>query len=979
MTLIHNRAVCLALAIASGCAAAWAGQATRPNAGAGGLGARVKQLYKQGKYAEALPLAAQALKLAELARPQDPAALNIALANLAEVDDVLGHYAEAEPLYLRALSIDEKQLGPYDPDVASDLDSLGRLYEREHRYADARPLFDRALAIDEKAKDVDPGDLAALLSDAAALSEDEGDYARAEELYRRALELDHKANGDQSAEVATDLENFANLDDAEGKFADAEKLYKLAIAIDEQALGADDPGLATDLSDYADHARRVGDNDQAEALCLRALHIREKALGPDNAAVAVTLNILALLYQQERRYAEAEPLFTRSMAIRSRVFGENNPGYATALNNLAELDKELGRLDAAEPLLKRSLAILERTTLPGNPDLESAILNLAILYAAQGKPAAAEPLFERGFSSLFDRFQASFTFMTEKERLGFLDTVSYDFRRYFSFVHSFHAQNPALIGSMYNLLLWQKGFIAGSVADMRRQAEASGDRDTLKLLGELSAKRAQIAALLAEQPGQSASAAQPDVRAQQLDTLRRDTDLTEKALVGRSARYAEHKALDRTTWQQVRDALHPGEAAVEFCRFRFYGDAKAPAFYYVALVVTRESHDQPQYILLGDDQQIESDAIAHFKHALATRGFQQPAESALPGPHAYDLVWKPLEPALAGITRVYLAADGVLNQVPLGIIPAPGGKLLMEKYDLRLVTSTRDLLRAPVVQGSRTALLLGDPAFDLTDERQRAALAKLGKPNPSSGAPQPASALAGGLPQQASAQLPPLPATGDEVRAIAGLMQQQGWQASVYTGDQALKSAVEQAGSPRVLHLATHGFFLPDPAGSSELTGDFRALLQPGQYSVLNDPMLRSGLYFAAADRTLAGTPSPPGLDNGVLTALEAGNLNLSGTELVVLSACNTGQGEEKNGEGVFGLRRALQEAGAQSVLMSLWSVPDKETLQLMQRFYAKWLAGMEMHQALRDAQIEMREQVRQTHDGKDLPYYWGAFVLIGR
>jgi CHAT domain-containing protein len=100
---------------------------------------------------------------------------------------------------------------------------------------------------------------------------------------------------------------------------------------------------------------------------------------------------------------------------------------------------------------------------------------------------------------------------------------------------------------------------------------------------------------------------------------------------------------------------------------------------------------------------------------------------------------------------------------------------------------------------------------------------------------------------------------------------------------------------------------------------------------------------------------------------------------LVVLSACNTGQGDVKNGEGVFGLRRALQEAGAQAVLMSLWSVPDKETLELMKRFYTKWLAGMEIHQALKEAQLEMREQVRKNHDGQDLPYYWGAFVLVGR
>jgi CHAT domain-containing protein len=129
----------------------------------------------------------------------------------------------------------------------------------------------------------------------------------------------------------------------------------------------------------------------------------------------------------------------------------------------------------------------------------------------------------------------------------------------------------------------------------------------------------------------------------------------------------------------------------------------------------------------------------------------------------------------------------------------------------------------------------------------------------------------------------------------------------------------------------------------------------------------------------LAGKPTAQGLDNGVLTAMEAGSLDLRGTELVVLSACNTGQGDVRNGEGVFGLRRALEEAGAHSVLMSLWSVPDKETLELMKSFYKKWLSGVEIHEALKQAQLEMREQVRKSHDGKDLPYYWGAFVLVGR
>jgi len=175
---------------------------------------------------------------------------------------------------------------------------------------------------------------------------------------------------------------------------------------------------------------------------------------------------------------------------------------------------------------------------------------------------------------------------------------------------------------------------------------------------------------------------------------------------------------------------------------------------------------------------------------------------------------------------------------------------------------------------------------------------------------------------------------------------------------------------PRVLHIATHGFFQSDQKRTfTELRGE--------RPSGLEDPMLRSGLFFAGANRTLAGQPAAPDLEDGILTAYEMTGLNLQGTELVVLSACETGLGQVAAGEGVFGLRRALQVAGAEAVLMSMWSVPDRETQELMTGFYGKWLGGKEKHAALREAQLELRETVRARY-GQDLPYYWGAFVLVG-
>ena len=882
-----------------------------------------------------------------------------------------GRYAEALPIAIEALKVAEAAFGPDSAWVAADLHTIALIYSGQGTYSEAEPLFRRALQAQEKVAGPDDRMVATFLSNIALLYDSEGRYAEAEPLYLRAVRIHEKTAGTDHPDLATDLNNLSTLYHHQGRYADAETLSQRALRIDEQALGPDNPNIARDLNNLAVLYDHQGKYVAAETFYQRALSIYEKALGTDHPVVATALNNLASLYMDQGKYEEAAPLYERAVRIGKEALGPDSPDFAKYLNNLATLYDEEGKEAEAEPLYLRALSVREKALGPDHPTVAADLNYLATLYSDQGKYVEAAPLFRRQIDNLFQQFQYNFNYMTEKERLGFLDTLEFNFPVYFSFVHRFHSKDPSLAGSMYDLLLWEKGFIADSVADMRRDIEASGDAEALKLLGQLTAKRTQIAALVNTEP--------PDreLWRQQIDQLRSEANEIEKVLVTRSSAFAERKQLERATWQQVRDALKPGEAAVEFARFGFY-DKKWIDTKYVALVVTSETKFQPEYVFIGDENQIEGDVMMRFKHSVQTRGLVVEPEAELPGADAYALIWKPLEKVLAGKTRVYLSPDGVLNQLPLNIIPMPDGKLLMEKYSLRLLSSTRDILRSAPPPAARNALLVGDPVFDLSEEQQRGAVEKLALPQPE--APVRIEALMPGAVSRDQASgsslqgLARLPGTGAEVAAIAELMQEHQWKTSVYTNEIALKTAVERAVSPRVVHLATHGFFLPDQQIKADRTG-----AGGSQPAGIEDPMLRSGLYFAGANRTLARKPAGEGLDNGVLTAMEAGSLNLRGTELVVLSACNTGQGDVKNGEGVFGLRRALEEAGAQSILMSLWSVPDQETLELMKRFYSKWLDGMEIHEALKEAQLEMREQVRKSHDGKDLPYYWGAFVLVGR
>ena len=654
---------------------------------------------------------------------------------------------------------------------------------------------------------------------------------------------------------------------------------------------------------------------------------------------------------------------------------------AYSLNNLAEIYEGEGKDAMAEPLFRRALAIDEKQRGPQHPAVSTDLSNLALFYGSQGQYAQAGPLFDRSLAILAKQFEESFTYMSEKERLGFLATLSYRFPLYFSFVFRFHDKDPTLAGKMYDTVLWEKGFIAQSVEALRARILASGDAQALKLLEQLTEKKSELAKLVSAPP--AGNAQQQAERSQRIEQLEKEANDLEKELVSRSSALGEQKRLERVTWQQVRDALKAGEAAVEMVRFPYFDGRKwTETSYYVALVLRRESR-QPAFIVLGEKKDLEGAPLDDYSGLVAEPDPDAPPR-ANSGKKFYAAFWQPLEAELAGATRVYLSPDGALNQVSLGVAPRPDGKLVMDAFDLRTVNSTKDLLRQAAKPGANAAVLVGNPKFDATEAEQRAAL---------DSAPAPSGQLAaaagkggpgakGAEPTQASLRsrdlrggaLIALPGTQREVDSVAAWLGQQHWQVQTYTGTQALEERVLSVHGPRVLHLATHGFFESDQKQKLTKNAGSDEKKPPG----LEDPMLRSGIYLAGANRILTGGAPPADMEDGILTAFEATQMNLEGTELVVLSACQSGLGQSEAGEGVFGLRRGLQEAGAEAVLMSMWSVPDKETQELMTKFYAKWAAGMDKHQALRAAQEEVRAEVR-ARDGIDEPFFWGAFVLVGR
>ncbi len=889
---------------------------------------------KERAFARAEPLLARALAIRTRILGPDHPLTALSLNNLAWLFFNQGRYAKAEPLYQRALAIAEKALGPQHPGLALGLTNLGLLYNAQGAYAKAEAVYRRALAIREKALEPDHSDIATSLNNLAALYINQGRYGEAEPLLRRTLAIKQKALGDDQPDTATSLNNLASLQDNQGDFARAEPLYQRALAINETALGPEHPATATSLNNLGLLYRSQGAVARAEPLLRRALAIRQKVLGARHADTAASLNNLAMLYQDQGAYARAEPLLRRALAIQETTLGPAHPVTATGLNNLAVLLDQQGAADRAEPLHRRALAIRERALGPHHPDTAGSLNNLADLYRLQGAHAKAEPLFLRalaiyetalgpdhpttalsvnnlakaylsqgaearaepllrrgiGSQSLFLQREAPLLPQARRqEQIKALGSV-------WEIPYSLGVNSPA--GA--SLALFTRLNRHGLLQDIeRRQAELGRGSPALQsLVSQLTAMTARLADVSISEPQRLALQRAREQREQEL--YRQLPALTPRLVDA----------------AQVATALPADGVLIEFQRFRPY-DARQPE---------ARSWGEPRYLAMllfpdGSTRALDLGPAAATDPLIQRALAESLARNRPAGPFWAQVSQKvlgPLLPQLQGRRRWFISPDGELSRIPFTALPAPGevpggsgadaAVTLGQRVQLRILTSGRDLLRlrSPGPGGQRS-LVLAAPDF--------------GGPG----------------------QWQPLPATAAEGSWIAGHLG-----AALYQGSAATTAVLQEARGPRVLHIASHGFFT---------TGS-------------GDPLLNSGIVLAGANR------SRPADDDGYLTAKEAAQLQLDGTELVVLSACDTASGTLQTGEGVYGLQRALTVAGARSTLLSLWKVDDAATAAFMQRYVALLKQGMGRMDALTTVQQEFRIDPPEP-DWADHKF-WAAWQLTG-
>lgn len=870
-------------------------------------------LLAQAKYDDSIKTIQSAIALNERGDASQ-AFLGYLTVYLADAQQRKGDYANAETTAQRAIDINEKALGEQHPQTALAIDTLGLVYRSED------------------------------------------DYLKAEQYFQRALKIDEKVLGPEHRMVAQCLMQVSLARQKRGDFETAAPLLQRALAVAEKALEQDDFQIIAIVHNLGNLYLEQGDVEHAETWTERSLSMIEKKYGPDDWRDILALRNLGSIARMKKQYDKALALFGRAETLQEKIYGDHHPETAALLINVGNVYKEEGNYAKALELFLRALDILKTAVGPYHTYVLNALANITNTYSALGDEAHAIQYEQKVYALADKQIELTLATGSERQKLAFADVMAQRTDRLIS-LHVREMPNDAAAGELAALaVLRRKGRVldamARSVATLREHMRPEDE----KLIEELSTTTAQLAKFSLDGPGKMSDAEYE----QQLHALQEKREGLEASISQSSAGY--YDGTGPVSLNSVRAAIPDQTALIEFAVYSPFdpkaSDENGPEFKarrYVAYVISNKG--DIGWKDLGKAKDIDQ-SVRALREALRDPARNDVRQLA----RALDQqVLQPLRPLAGNATRLLISPDGELSLVPFEALIDEQGRFGVENYAITYLTSGRDLVRLQVARTSKSAPVIvanpdfGQPAFMVAKASEPKANAMLATRSITTAQ------------DLSTVYFAPLPGTAQEANLIHSLFPE----SHVLTGTAATESALKKIDAPRILHIATHGFFLQDPGpeGLSENGGKQEGQEMRGLNATvrIENPLLRSGLALAGANLSKSGS------ETGILTALEAANLNLWGTELVTLSACDTGVGKVTTGEGIYGLRRSLFLAGAKTLVMSLWPVSDHVTREMMTAYYAGLKKGRGRGEALRQAELAMLKR-----KGREHPFYWASFIQSG-
>jgi CHAT domain-containing protein/Flp pilus assembly protein TadD len=861
-----------------------------------------------------------------------------------------GKFEEASRLAEQAVAIAEKASAP-ETYLGYLLNELGKTQREKGEYAKAETSLERAVSINQKLFGLEHPQTIESISGLGLVYRSRGDYPKALRALQQALELTEQLFGPTHPKLAASLTDIELVHIYLGDFEQANRDLQRALSIAETTLEPDDPLLGRIYNNFAHFYVVKKDYERAETFAQTALKIYEKSLGPDHPDLTYPLiNLGRIAHERKQKnYARSLEMYGRALAIREHALGRDDIDVAGLINNIANIHKATGDYAKALEMYQRALRIAEMIAGPYHVASMILLGNIANLYRVQGDATNAIVFQRRLDERLEMALGLNLTVGSERQKLNYFNSIAERTDRTISLHVNLAPDDRDACALAALVLLQRKGRVLDAMSGSLTALRQRSDPDDQRLLDRLNSITAQLAKLVLGGPQNTTENYQS-----QLNELQEQKEKLETEISNRSAEFRAQS--QPVTLAKVQAAIPKDAALIEFTIYRPFDPKLEGNQYgkprYVAYVLRQQG--EVEWRELGDAQAID-DAIEKLRQALRDPLRSDVRELA----RVVDQeVMQPVRGLLAGAMHLLISPDGEMNLIPFEALVDEHGRYLVQSYAVTYLTSGRDLLRMEVAkQGSGVPIVIANPSFGEPTAEPIAKVRANGNSDLSNRRRSVTNAH-----DFSEIYFAPLEGTANESRRIQKLFPS----ANILSGSQATESALKGVVAPPLLHVATHGFFLQDATASAS------ANLQVATRGIsanakIENPLLRSGLALAGANlRTSKG-------EDGIFTALEASGLNLWGTKLVVLSACDTGVGEVHNHEGVYGLRRAFVLAGSQSLVMSLWPVSDYSARTLMANYYRNLKLGLGRGAALRQVQLEALKKNKELH-----PFYWANFIQSG-
>lgn len=918
-----------------------------------GLREKAEYLRFQGEYLEARNTALEARNLAfqKFGIESWLYALSLRLLGFTEVG--LGNFDDAIKHLTESLKILESEKD-VSRDYADVLGDLGSIYFQIGNYDKAEKALEQAILLKKKHIPEHPS-LAISYKDLAHVYLYTARYRKALTAIESSKLIYEKANLNQpkiEALYATVIQVMGEIYRSMGNYNDAEKYLSDALRRRLNIFGDTHIEVANSRNGFGMLIFEVyNDFDKAEWQILEALRISRIVSGKEDLFYATCLTNLAGLYDSQKKFEKIIPILEESAEISRNL--NSHILALTAMNNLASAYAEIGKHQKAREIYQNAIQYVLHNLFDGHPLHLSLLYNLAHSEVADFHLKEALELLFQINDRIDGRINEIFQLSTDKDMMDYVRKVEDYFYLVVAITVKYFMNDTHVIEKTFNLVQRRKNQVIEALTQKYNFVENANYVGETDDLGRLKYLRQKIAYLTFSQANKDES---PKVRNEIQLLFNEKTDLERKL----TRNIEETNLLSRTQLADhltLSNALPAESVLIEFLIVPIgeYEDQTTRSqssyqfqWHYVAFILFSDETQSIKIIDFGEKDSIDLKLREYLKKV-----HQDATDEAYFGNQLRSILVDPIIDQINHIKRLFIAPDGDIYHLPFEVLPLNerGDERVLDQYHISYMGVGRDLQffsRKPDFTAS-PPIVLANPAFNIKAELRSNPIKKILDM------------------QDLHSQLHPfdeLPGTDIEGKEIAKLLG-----VSPFLADKANVSTLKNLDkSPQILHIASHGFFLPNPKKRPPTVQKNFSEYSKLDISIEN-PMLRSGIALAGVNQFLIGNTIPQEMGSGLLTAEDILNLKLQNTELVVLSACQSGMGDVEDSEGIYGLRRAFMIAGVQTLVISLWDVPDKATKTLMIYFYEQLKKGVAVSEALRNAQLKLKTRYQ------GFPVAWAGFI----